>query len=393
MAHAAHQHLCEKNGTLGDSWTPKSGVERHTFCHLGLATARTLSLDELSECMGWVCAAAKGISSIGQCIAIVSNCTLSQVLQVLRSFSGAFLQKLTALVLRHVALTDHGALRSHAGSITVVPRAARLDDMQGRKLTSIMVESVAAPRLLPSGLQNSKRLQCLAHKASPLIPMTTSSTTRRQGNRDQLAQTSGSCVARASSTVATVARVGTPLQMLACATVALATQENIHQRIGAPSWLGYKFPFFGPRRNATTSWHVTCCGFFNKGAPRDEAVKVLCAVRWSRPMIPTPMSKGLPLAGGSGRLASPRVRYFQTAIAVRPCHRDRGKADRKRRNPGGCCRLLDMTPSEQRLSRFNLIRYFRSSWAQGLLIRAISILPSACENYIDNWAPELHSFL
>ena len=46
--------------------------------------------------------------------------------------------------------------------------------------------------------------------------MTTLSTSRRKRSRDHLALSSGSSVARASSTVATVARMEVPVQMMAC---------------------------------------------------------------------------------------------------------------------------------------------------------------------------------
>ena len=234
-------------------------ASKGVHCHLGAApgvwTARSLSCLAksherrpltLSDSMGWVCAAAKKDHPLGQCVAVSEKSSSHYV-----------------------------ALRGHAGSIRVVPRAARLDDMAGSQADQ-MVEGLASP-LLPCCTPDCKTA------ASPLIPMTTLSTSRRKRNRDQLAQMSGSDVARASLTVARVARRGVPFQMLAvrdgstCNPPGLATRSDSAHSLTTSQC------------DDQVARHLL---WLHQGAPRDEAVKVLCAVRWSRPPVPR-MSKGL----------------------------------------------------------------------------------------------------
>ena len=169
---------------------------------------------------------------------------------------------------------------------------------QGRKLTRLMVETQGS-RCPPDG-NTAKTSDGLAHHASPMIPTTTLSTSRRKRRRDHLALTSVSSVARASSTVAAVGRMGVPLQRLACATVARATQVTYTKALGSLlAWL--QVP-------TLPLWTTSQCDdqlaryvlwLFHQGAPRDEAIKVFCAVLWSRTTIPRPMSKGLPLASAA----------------------------------------------------------------------------------------------
>ena len=145
----------------------------------------------------------------------VLNCALSQLL---RSFSGGFFQRSTLLMHRHDAMKSHQLIM-----LRFIASRAQLQCK-----TRFMVESHELPPLAccPPDGKTAKRSDEIVHQASPLIPLTTLSTSHRKRRRDHLALTSGSGVARARSTVATVARMGVSLQMLVCATVALATQET-----------------------------------------------------------------------------------------------------------------------------------------------------------------------
>ena len=105
--------------------SPRSGVEWHTSCrwrarrvfgppaHLHDCHERTDAANIFPTPRDGFAPLQNEDHPLGQCIAVMFNCALSQLLRVLRSFSGGLPQKSILLVHRHDDLTSP-ALTSHA---------------------------------------------------------------------------------------------------------------------------------------------------------------------------------------------------------------------------------------------------------------------------------------